>query len=102
MNKAACITFFAFMIMVGSIMAYPLYSIFKTVGENTPPSYHEYTVLDLRTNKKMIVVGDDNKHVFHADDTAWRTDRILYKEAKQAPDNAMQVVIIASYNQLYQ
>lgn len=102
MNKVTCITIFAFMIIVGCIMAYPLYSIFKTVGESTPPSYHEYTVLDLETGKKMVVVGDDNKCVYHTDDTAWRADRILYKEAKQAPDTPMPVIIIASYNQLYQ
>lgn len=84
------------------VMAYPLYSIFRTVSESAPPSVHEYTVLDLATGKKMIVAGDDNKHVYHTNDTAWRADRILYPGAKPFPDNAMQVVIIASYNQLYE
>lgn len=102
MNKLTTYLLLIFGIAIFAILSYPLYRIYKEVDATTPPSYHEYTVLDLETGKELIVYGDDNKEKYHANDTAWRNDRFLYPNIEDAPDNAMQVVIIASYNQLYE
>ena len=86
--------------------AYPIYRSLSTVYSSSDSiaisSLHEYTVLDLETSKQMVMFGDDNIHEFVTNDTAWRDERYLYKDVNKASGDAMKVVIVATYNQLYE
>lgn len=88
------------------VAAYPIYRSLSIVYSSSDSmaisSLHEYTVLDLETGKQMVLFGDDNVHEFVTNDTAWRDDHHLYRNDNKAPDNAMKVVIVATYNQLYE
>jgi hypothetical protein len=85
------------------ILTYPIYKSLTIVCAPDAPiaSLHEYTVLDMETGKQMVLIGDDNIHEFVTNDTAWRDDHRLYQSAEKSPENAMKVVIVATYNQLY-
>jgi hypothetical protein len=83
-------------------MALPIYRSLAELDEPIPPSYHEYTVLDIETGIQMVMVGDDNDHRYKANDTAWRDDKFLYENVDKATDNGMKVIIVSTFNQLYE
>lgn len=102
MTKFSSICLWAFAVIAFGVMAYPIYRSLAELDEPITPAYHEYTVLDLETGTQMMMVGDDNEHRYKENDTAWRDDLHLYENVDKAPDNGMQVIIIATFNQLYE
>lgn len=101
MTKFSSICLCAFAVIALGIMAMPIYRSLAELDEPIPPAYHEYTVLDLETSTQMVMVGDDNEHVYKANDTAWRDDHYLYENVDKAPKSGMEVVIVSTFNQLY-
>jgi hypothetical protein len=102
MSKLSSICLWTFAVIALGAMALPIYRSLAELDEPIPPSYHEYTVLDLETSTQMVMVGDDNEKKYNVKDTAWRDEHYLYENIDKAPKSGMKVVIIATSNQLYE
>lgn len=102
MSKFYSICLWSFSVVALCAMGYPIYRSVNELDEPVPPAYHEYTVLDIETGTQMVMVGDDNGKTYKAKDTAWRDDHYLYENVEKAPKSGMKVVIVATYNKLYQ